>query len=285
MRFQRNGAAAALLVYSILATACVHTAAGNRTSSFTRKTQSGSDPLKDDSRIQSLEAEVRANPKNLAARLELAGLYEGYHAFDQALSHYTEILLAEGPNVSDEVTSGLRRASEGSGRSTEAIPFLEAFLKTSPSANAWNDLALLYDGVGNHAAGEKALREALDLNAESVRFHNNLGYNLELQNRLEDAEQEYRSALTLNPEFAAARNNLGALLGRRGNVAGALEQFNLAGDAAAAHNNLAVVLIDAGLYEQSREELMKALEIRQQFAPALENLKLVQERLRERASK
>ena len=30
---------------------------------------------------------------------------------------------------------------------------------------------------------------------------------------------------------------------------------------------------------------MKALEIRRQFAPALENLKLVQERLRERASK
>ena len=272
MRFDRFGAAATLLVYSILATACVRSVAGKSVPGVVQKTQRGSDPIKDNSRIQSLEADVRANPKNVAPRLELAGLYESYGAHDQALAHYTEILMAAGRDVSEEATAGLRRAASGAGRSSEAIPFLEAFLKTSPSANAWNDLALLYDGVGNHEAGERALREALALNTGSGRLHNNLGYNLQLQNKLEGAEQEYRTALELNPDFAAARNNLGALLGRRGDFEGALQQFKLAADDSAAHNNLAVVLMEAGLYERSREELIKALEIHRNFSPALDNL-------------
>ena len=280
MRFERLGAATALLIYSILATACVHSAVGKRAPGVTQKTQHGSDPIKDNSRIQSLEAEVRANPKNFTPRLELAGLYESYGAYDQALAHYTEILMAAGTDVSEEATAGLRRAAAGAGRSSEAIPFLEAFLKTSPSANTWNDLALLYDGVGNHEAGEKALREAVALNTVSGRLHNNMGYNLQLQNKLEGAEQEYRTALELNPGFAAARNNLGALLGRRGDLEGALQQFKLAADESAALNNLAVVLMEAGLYEQSREQLIKALENHRNFSPALENLKLVQERVK-----
>jgi hypothetical protein len=46
-----------------------------------------------------------------------------------------------------------------------------------------------------------------------------------------------------------------------------------------------VALYEAGQFEQSRDELIKALTIRQYFAPALENFKLVQERMRERAEK
>ena len=57
----------------------------------------------------------------------------------------------------------------------------------------------------------------------------------------------------------------------------------MAADAATAHNNLAVVLLEMEQYERSREELVKALAIRRYFAPALANFRLVQERMRERA--
>src|SRR5207249_5354850 len=76
---------------------------------------------------------------------------------------------------------------------------------------------------------------------------------------------------------------LGTLLARRGDLQGALEQFQMAADAATAHNNLAVVLLEMEQYERSREELVKALAIRRYFAPALANFRLVQERMRERA--
>ena len=94
------------------------------------------------------------------------------------------------------------------------------------------------------------------------------------------AEIEFRRALELNPKSATTRNNLGVALARRGDLAGALEQFQSAADAATAHNNLAVVLLEAGQYEQSRQELVKALAIRHYFAPALANFKLVQDRIR-----
>src|SRR4051794_16946382 len=124
MRFERFGAAAALLIYSILATACVHSVAGKVGPGVVQKTQHESDPIKDNPRIQKLEAELRDNPKNFAVRQELASLYEGYTAYDQALAQYTEMLMTAGTEVSEEATAGLRRAAAGAGRISEAIPFL-----------------------------------------------------------------------------------------------------------------------------------------------------------------
>jgi tetratricopeptide (TPR) repeat protein len=72
-------------------------------------------------------------------------------------------------------------------------------------------------------------------------------------------------------------------LARRGDLPSALAEFQFGTDAATAHNNLAVVLLEMGKYEQSREQLVKALNLRRYFAPALSNFKLVQERIRERA--
>jgi Flp pilus assembly protein TadD len=153
-------------------------------------------------------------------------------------------------------------------------------VKTSPSAEAWNHLGLLYDAAANFKSGENAYREAVALDPESDRLHNNLGYNLLLQKDSEGAEVEFRRALELNPQSATVRNNLGVILARRGDLAGALEQFQSVADAATAHNNLAAVLLEAGQYELSRQELVKALAIRRYFAPALANFKLVQERIR-----
>src|SRR5262249_14835542 len=75
---------------------------------------------------------------------------------------------------------------------------------------------------------------------------------------------------------------LGILLARRGNLDAAFEEFNFSADAATAHNNLAVVLMELGKYEQSCDELVKSLTFRRSFEPALSNFKLVQERMRQR---
>jgi Flp pilus assembly protein TadD len=121
------------------------------------------------------------------------------------------------------------------------------------------------------------------MNPESDSAHNNLGYCLLLQGRLEGAEVEFRKALELNPTSATARNNLAVTVARIGDVRGSLEQFLMTSDAATAHNNLAVVLLEMGQYEKSREQLVEALTIRHYFAPALANFKIVQERIREQA--
>ena len=171
---------------------------------------------------------------------------------------------------------------------TRAINQLKQTLAEIPStdhstANTWNELGLRYEDVAALSDAQNAFEHAIEANPVSDSAHNNLGYSLLLQSRLDAAETEFRKAVELNPGSATARNNLAITLGRRGDLKGALEQFLMTGDAAAAHNNLAVVLLEAGQYEQSRQELVAALNIRHYFPPALANFKFVQERIREEA--
>ena len=240
--------------------------------------QSGAfDPLSDDARVQELQGRLKVNGDDAAARLELAGVFESYRLYDDAIEQYSQGLHT---SFAEQAILGLARCEQASGRIREAIPHLEAFLKKRQAVNVWNQLGLLYDGAGDLASGEHAFREAVRLNTESDRLHNNLGYNLLMQKKMEAAENEFRKALELNEASATSHNNLGSVLARRGDLQAALEQFQFAADPATAHNNLAVVLLEAGQYEASREELVKALAIRRNFAPALANFKLVQEKIR-----
>lgn len=284
---------AALLIILMMATGCVHRTTSSQNfglGGFKRQTSTRSilqqqtvrafNVLADDPQVQTLQARLKVDPRDVAARLELAGVYENYRLYDEASDQYAESLRL---SPSEQAVLGLGRCARVSGRAQQVIPQLEAFVKDSPTANTWNALGLLYDDSGDLAAGESALREAVSRDGESDRLHNDLGYNLVLQKKSGAAENEFRRALELNPKSATSRNNLGIVLTQRGDLKGALEQFQLAADAATAHNNLAVVLLEMGLFEQSREELVKALAIRHYFAPALANFKLVQERIRERA--
>lgn len=250
---------------------------------FQQQIQGAFDPLTDDQQVQTLKTRLALEPNDVAARLELAGIYERYRFIDDARTQYTAALRSETiASQAEQAILGLARCALGSDGIKDVIPVVEGFLQDWPSASAWNQLGLLHGEIGNLAEGEKAFRQALALDNKSDSVHNNLGHNLMLQNKLEAAEAELRKSLELNSKSATTRNNLGVVLARRGDLKKALEQFMSVADAATAHNNLAVVLLETGQYEQSREELVKALMIRQYFAPALANFKLVQEKIRER---
>jgi len=244
---------------------------------FQQQTQGAFDPLTGDRRIQTMQARLKLNPQDSAARLELAVVYENYGLNEDAFDQYMQVVKAE---PAEPAVLGLGRTARTTARSVDAVPLVEAFAAIHPSAASWNEVGLLYDAARNLKSGEIAFRNSILQDESSDRSHNNLGYNLLLQNDTAAAEVEFRRALELNPKSATSRNNLGVLLARRGNLAGALEQFQATADAATAHNNLAVVLLEAGQYEQSRQELVKALAIRHYFAPALANFKLVQDRIR-----
>jgi tetratricopeptide (TPR) repeat protein len=55
-----------------------------------------------------------------------------------------------------------------------------------------------------------------------------LGNTLKLQDRLEEAIEEYRKALEIDPHYANARYNLGDALRRQGRLEEAMEEFQLA---------------------------------------------------------
>src|SRR2546426_642688 len=252
---------------------------------FKRQIQRASTPLGEDARIQALEARLKSNPQDAAARLELGSVYENYKLYDNAFAQFRQAVQLPPPDGSaaEQAVAGLSRSARSSHQSQEAIAPVETLVEQRPSAVSWNELGLLYQDVRDLGRAEIAFAKAVALMPEWDRAHNNLGYNLLLENKTEEAEREFHKAIELNPSSTTARNNLGTLLARRGDLEGALQQFQLASDAAAAHNNLAVVLLEMGQYERSREELVKALAIRRYFAPAMANFKLVQELIHERA--
>ena len=181
--------------------------------------------------------------------MELASIYESYRLFDRALEQYTA---AFDLRRVEKAIFGILRCDQALNRTWQAIPLLEQFVKESPSGTAWHTLGLMHDAAGDWLAGEMALRNALAVNETSDEWHNNLGYNLMFQSKADAAEIEFRRALKLNPKSVTAHNNLGTLLAHRDKFEAALAEFEFAADPPTAHNNLAVVLMEMGNYEQER---------------------------------
>jgi len=267
------------LPHSVTNNAAVSTPDASLRATLKQQTNGAFNPLVDDARIRTLQSRLSTNTTDSVGHLELAALYEGYRLHTDALEEYTR---AYELNRTERAILGIARCDQALNLAWRAIPLLEQFLQESPSAVSWNALGRLHDASGDLAAGERALREAVAADWSSDQWHNNLGYNLLRQDKLDAAEEELRRSLEIKPQSVTAHNNLGTVLARRGNLEAALEEFRFGADAATAHNNLAVVLMEAGKYAESRNQLVKALGMRRNFAPALSNFKLVQERMRDR---
>lgn len=80
-------------------------------------------------------------------------------------------------------------------------------------------------GRGDAAAARKALRRAVELDAENVTAHTYLGVIADQSGDLAEAERHFAAAAIAAPLLASARNNHGAILLRLGRTAQAASQF------------------------------------------------------------
>lgn len=240
-----------------------------------RQVRNAVDAGEGDVRVKALRQRLAGNPADTQARLELAEHYTRSGFPDIALEHLRIAALRQ-PD-SGEVAMALGRSLHRQGLSQEARTGLEAFVGAHPDAGAdlWSLLGILHDATGDYASGERSHRAALRLRDSSSPFHNNLGYNLLLQNRKPEAAAEFRRAIDIDPASTIARNNLGTALAEQPTEA--VNQWQTATDRASAHNNLAAVLIEKGDYEGARRELELALGYRKDHPAALNNLQLIAE--------
>ncbi len=241
------------------------------------------DPLIGDRRVGLLNARLRLDPQDAEARVELGQIYEQYSVDELALEQFTRALNLQPDNL--PAVRGLARVAGHKAQwAAEAVPLARAFLSRHPKdVPAIGALGSLLDAAGDLAGAEAAYRSALGLEPSAAYLHNNLGFNLMLQNRMTEAVSEFRRALELDPHSMVTHNNLGIALAQSGRREAALKEFIAAGaDRATAHNNLAAILLEQNLLEESRAELLQALSARSFFPEALENFKLVLERDRER---
>jgi Flp pilus assembly protein TadD len=224
---------------------------------------------------RTLSRRMLEEPGNLDVRLELARHYMETGQPELAAEHYRLAGERFPDNVAIQVM--LARTLRGMGLRQAAAEQLERFTSTRPqqSADALSMLGILRDELREYKAAEAAHRAALALVPVSDRLHNNLGYNLLLQGNKQGAAAEFRKALDLAPDSRVARNNLAMAMAA--DEQGTPEQLRTIANPAAAHNNVAAVLIEQGRYGEARKELEIALALQPDHDAALRNLRLVSE--------
>lgn len=230
-----------------------------------------------DYEARQLREQLAARPQNLEIRLRLAARYEALGLPELAQEHYR--LAAERFPGEAAAQLSLARSLHRAGRMAEAASGLEGYLSAYPEApaEAHSWAGILRDSLEHHLTAERHHRAALDRAPEASYLHNNLGQNLTLQSRHDDAVREFRAALERDPSNGVARNNLAAALGESDPQAAlALLAEKNAGEATA-HSNLAALLMERGKYKEARRELNLALGYDPAHAAALANLKMVSE--------
>lgn len=235
-----------------------------------RQIQNAADAGEGDYVLNGLRRRVAAEPQNLAVRLELAKAYadRGYREVSLDILR----LAAERFPQSPEAQYALVRSLYEMRRPADAAAALTAHPHETAEYFSW--LGLAEDATGAWAEGEAAHRKAIELAPSQDALHNNLGYNLLIQKKSEEAAAEFREALRLNPASALARNNLGLALATS-DTQQALASWQAASDPATAHSNLAAVWIEKGNYAEARKELAVALGYNRSHPAALRNLELV----------
>jgi Flp pilus assembly protein TadD len=240
-----------------------------------RQIQNAVDAGDGDYETGALRRKMAEQPENLEVRLALAKRYEANGMPELALEHYrlAAVQFPESAEVHMRLAKSLRRA----GARAEAVRDLQEFLKKHPqkSADFPSLLGIMLDEQKQWAEGEKQHREALALAPQSDAFHNNLGFNLLMQGKNDAAAEEFRAALKISPHSAVARNNLAMALANKPDQTAV--NWQGLGDPAAAHNNMAAMLIQQGRYAEARRELDLALGYNRAYSAALNNLKLVSE--------
>lgn len=269
------------IVLASLSVSCVHQTVGRNlqtappVSVWDQQIKNAVNVGEGDYQLAALRQKVAAEPDNVAVRVELAKAYRerGYHDVALEISRLAATRFPESGEAQLSLVRDLRETNQRA----EAIDGLEAFLKAHPASAAeyYSWLGILRDEAGTWPLGEPSHRKAIELAPSADYLHNNLGYNLLMQKKNDEAAAEFREALKLNPSSQMARNNLGIALAQSNAPAQAVANWQSTSDPATAHNNMAAVWIEKGNYAEARKELDLALGYNRAHPAALKNLELV----------
>lgn len=202
----------------------------------------------------------------LAGRL---GLARGRYA--DALTSFKSV--ESDPKLRASAREGEGIALSLLGRSSEAIVALQDAVAQDPGAwRAWNALGTEYDRKHDWTQAQAAYDHALSDSDGAALVLNNRGFSLLLQNRVDDAIQEFVTALQKKPDFASARNNLRLAIAMKGDYDRAVSGAG-AGDRAAVLNNAGFAAMLRGDYTQAEYLLGLAMKAKgEYYARAAANL-------------
>jgi Tfp pilus assembly protein PilF len=167
------------------------------------------------------------------------------------------------PAQEADVQISLGRAAEQQGDLDQAMAAYRAAVDRDRSrADAYARMAVLHDKQGKFRESAELYSKALATKPGDPDIFCDIGYSFYLQRRWAEAEMNLRQAIAIDHEHRRAHNNLALLLVRDNRLDDALAEFGKGGSSPAqAHMNLAFALIIDQRWEPARAEYRRALAI------------------------
>jgi predicted O-linked N-acetylglucosamine transferase (SPINDLY family) len=159
----------------------------------------------------------------------------------------------------------LAGALAASGKSDQAIDAYRSAIAADPNyPDAHNNLGNALRNSGDLPGAIASYQRAIALRGVYPQAYNNMGAALQESGRLNEAIAAHRHALHLQPDYRSAKENLAIALGKLAQQQAAINQMDEAIDSLrqaialnpatpAYHNNLGIVLFDAGRIDEARE--------------------------------
>jgi tetratricopeptide (TPR) repeat protein len=159
------------------------------------------------------------------------------------------------------------------GRAEEAIEHYRVALRSNPtSVELLSDLGAALDQTGHGSEAMEKLTQAVQFAPRNALVQYRLANVMNKSGQRPQAVEHYRAAIELEPEFIEARSNLAVALFRENRMEEAIEQFRaivrVQHTSAGARFNLARALTGAGRRDEAKTNLLEALQLDPNFAPA-----------------
>ena len=167
------------------------------------------------------------------------------------------------------------------GRIAKAIAVLKGALELQPrSADALNDLGLIYLGEVNLDEALACFTKAVTINPDLAIAHLNRGLAFEARGDHGEAVASYRKAIAIKPDFAEAQAKLGSRLLFEGSRPEAIAWFRCAAeakpDSILAYTSQANILIEEDKPAVAETLMRKAIELDERNADAYHMLGTIQ---------
>jgi len=176
-----------------------------------------------------------------------------------------------------EAYNNLGISLQALGQHTDAVACYRRALAIKPDfADAHYNLGVVLQNFGHLNEAVASYRHALTIKHDCADAHSNLGVALQKLGQLDEAMASYRRALEINPDHIDAQSNLGVALQDLGQLDEAVASYRRAltikPDCVDVHNNLGVTLQKLGQLNEAVASYRRALTIKHDFAVAHSNL-------------
>jgi Flp pilus assembly protein TadD len=199
---------------------------------------------------------LQSDPRSTDPRLRLGFLHLRDHPA-RAQGVFEDILVRDPGSAQAHQGLGLAFLAQGEAASARvSLQRARDLGERSPLTLA--ALGVAHDRLGEFWAAQGFYREALDREPGNWQLRNDLGVSQMLAGDCAEAVESFRAALRRHEE-PALWTNLGLALGRLRRYSEAEVAFMQAGDAAAAHNNLGLMLAAGGDFAAAVEHYERAL--------------------------